>query len=64
MLRMHYPGRAAGCMCFMNVPPYFQPFWKVILPWLDDKIRSKVFFAPGDVDGVERVVAYLDGMHS
>ena len=43
ILRLHYPGRA-GVMCFINAPISFTAVWKVISPWLDDEIRSKVLF--------------------
>ena len=31
-------------------------------PWLDEEIRSKVFFAESDVDDVEKAVGFLNGM--
>ena len=62
VLRMHHPGRA-GAMCFINVPGYFTAVWKVISPWLDDEIRSKVFFAPKEVDDLEKVMKYLNKMN-
>ena len=49
-------------MCFINVPVYFRPVWKVIAPWLDDEIRSKTFFAPKNVDDAERAIKYLNKM--
>ena len=61
ILRNQYPGRA-GAMCFINVPIYFTTVWKIISPWLDDEIRSKVFFAERDVDDVEKAVGYLNGL--
>jgi hypothetical protein len=33
VLRNHYPGRL-GCACFINVPGYFHPLWRIISPWL------------------------------
>lgn len=62
VLRQHYPGRA-GAMAFINVPGYFRAVWKIISPWLDDEIRSKTFFAPKEVDDVEKVIRYLNGMN-
>jgi len=61
ILRCQYPGRA-GAMCFINVPIYFTTVWKIISPWLDDEIRSKVFFAERGVDDVEKAVGFLNGM--
>ena len=61
ILRCQYPGRA-GAMCFINVPIYFTTVWKIISPWLDDEIRSKVFFAPRGVDDVEKTIRYLNKM--
>ena len=61
ILRNQYPGRA-GAMCFINVPIYFTTVWKIISPWLDDEIRSKVFFAERGVDDVEKAVGYLNGL--
>ena len=59
VLRNHYPGRA-GVICFINVPAYFRPVWKVIRPWLDDEIRGKTFFAPEGVDDIERAIGWVD----
>ena len=59
ILRNHYPGRA-GAMCFMNVPGYFHPLWKIISPWLDEEILGKTFFAPGSVKDVEQAIAWVD----
>ena len=61
ILRCQYPGRA-GAMCFINVPIYFTTVWKIISPWLDDEIRSKVFFAERGVDDVEKAVVFLNGL--
>jgi hypothetical protein len=61
ILRLQYPGRA-GAMCFINVPIYFTTVWKIISPWLDDEIRSKVFFAPNSVNDVEMAIGYLNKM--
>jgi hypothetical protein len=67
ILRLHYPGRA-GAMCFINTPIYFTAVWKVISPWLNDEIRSKVFFVPnssyggGGVNDVEAAIRYLNRM--
>ena len=62
ILRQQYPGRA-GAMCFINVPIYFTTVWRVISPWLDDEIRSKVFFAPKrSVYDVESAIGYLNKM--
>lgn len=61
VLRNHYPGRA-GAMCFINAPGYFYTVWKIISPWLDDEIRSKVFFAPKEVNDVEKTIKYLNKM--
>eukprot|EP00984_Skeletonema_dohrnii_P004617 scaffold1634_cov118-Skeletonema_dohrnii-CCMP3373.AAC.15 len=61
ILRCQYPGRA-GAMCFINVPIYFTTVWKIISPWLDDEIRSKVFFVERGVDDVEKAVGFLNGM--
>ena len=62
ILRLQYPGRA-GAMCFINCPGYFTAVWRVISPWLDDEIRSKVFFAPAkDVNDVEKAIKYLNKM--
>lgn len=61
LLREHYPGRA-GAFCFINSPVVFRGVWKLIGPWLDDELRSKVHFAPGDVDDVEKGIEYLDRM--
>lgn len=61
ILRKQYPGRA-GAMCFINVPVYFTTVWKIISPWLDEEIRTKVFFSSSDVDDVEKAVAFLNGM--
>ena len=49
-------------MCFINAPGYFYTVWKIISPWLDDEIRSKVFFAPKEVNGVEKTIKYLNKM--
>jgi hypothetical protein len=55
-------------MCFINTPIYFTAVWKVISPWLDDEIRSKVFFVPnssyggGGVNDVEAAIRYLNRM--
>ena len=50
-------------MCFINVPIYFTTVWRVISPWLDDEIRSKVFFAPKrSVYDVESAIGYLNKM--
>lgn len=62
ILRLHYPGRA-GAMCFINCPSYFTAVWKVISPWLDDEIRSKVFFAPKTVNDIEKAIMYLNKMN-
>mmetsp|Transcript_15399 Transcript_15399/g.32580 ORF Transcript_15399/g.32580 Transcript_15399/m.32580 type:complete len:313 (-) Transcript_15399:93-1031(-) len=62
VLRQHYPGRA-GAMCFINVPGYFNTVWKIISPWLDDEIRSKTFFAPKEVDDVDKGIGYLNKMN-
>ena len=61
LLREHYPGRA-GAFCFINSPVVFRGVWKLIGPWLDDELRSKVHFAPGDVDDVEKGIEYLNRM--
>ena len=61
LLRDHYPGRA-GAFCFINAPFVFRGVWKLICPWLDDELRSKVHFAPGDVNDVEGGIEYLNGM--
>mmetsp|Transcript_20681 Transcript_20681/g.32362 ORF Transcript_20681/g.32362 Transcript_20681/m.32362 type:complete len:340 (-) Transcript_20681:337-1356(-) len=61
ILRCQYPGRA-GAMCFINVPVYFTTVWKIISPWLDEEIRTKVFFAERGVDDVEKAVEFLNGM--
>ncbi|KAL7527444.1 hypothetical protein ACHAWF_002182 [Thalassiosira exigua] len=59
ILRCQYPARA-GAMCFINAPMVFTTVWKIISPWLDDEIRSKVFFAPREVDDVEKSIGYLN----
>ena len=59
VLRNHYPGRA-GAMCFINVPAYFHPVWKIISPWLDEEILGKTFFAPNSVSDVEKAIAWVD----
>jgi len=59
VLRNHYPGRA-GAMCFINVPGYFHPLWRIISPWLDEEILSKTFFAPGSVDDAEKAIKWID----
>jgi hypothetical protein len=61
LLREHYPGRA-GAFCFINAPSLFRGVWKLIGPWLDDELRSKVHFANGDVNTVERGIEYLNRM--
>lgn len=59
VLRAHYPGRL-GVACFINVPGYFYPVWKIISPWLDDEILSKTFFLPRSVSNVEQAVQWVD----
>ena len=59
VLRNHYPGRL-GCACFINVPGYFHPIWKIISPWLDEEILGKTFFAPSSVDDIEKAIAWVD----
>jgi hypothetical protein len=51
-------------MCFINCPGYFTAVWRVISPWLDDEIRSKVFFAPAKdcINDVEKAIKYLNKM--
>jgi len=61
LLREHYPGRA-GAFCFINAPSLFRGVWKLIGPWLDDELRSKVHFANGDVNTVEHGIEYLNRM--
>jgi hypothetical protein len=45
-----------------NAPFVFRGVWKLTCPWLDDELRSKVHFAPGDVNDVEGGIEYLNGM--
>ena len=59
VLRTHYPGRL-GCACFINVPAYFYPVWRIIGPWLDEEILSKTFFLPKAVTDSELAVRYSD----
>ena len=59
VLRHHYPGRL-GAACFINVPGYFHPVWKIISPWLNEEILEKTFFLPNSVDDVEKAVAWID----
>ena len=59
VLRIHYPGRL-GIACFINVPGYFHPVWKIISPWLDEEILSKTFFLPRSVTNVEQAVQWVD----
>ena len=59
VLRNHYPGRL-GAACFINVPPYFHPLWRIISPWLDEEIMSKTFFLPSSIKDVEGAIAWVD----
>jgi hypothetical protein len=59
LLREHYPGRA-GAFCFINSPALFRGVWKLISPWLDDELQSKVHFANGNVNTVEAGIEYLN----
>ena len=59
VLRNHYPGRL-GVACFINVPPYFYPVWKLVSPLLDEEILSKTFFLPTHIKDVDRAIAWLD----
>jgi hypothetical protein len=59
LLREHYPGRA-GAFCFINAPALFRGVWKLISPWLDDELRSKVHFANSNVNTVEDGIEYLN----
>ena len=60
ILRTHYPGRA-GAMVFINCPSYFSTVWRVISPWLDEEIKSKVYFAPSEVDDVDKAIKFVNG---
>ncbi len=62
ILRMHYPGRA-GAMLFINCPFYFNGVWKLIAPWLDEEIRSKVHFTPDHVDDVQKAIDFVNKKH-
>ena len=59
VLRNHYPGRL-GIACFINVPGYFHPIWKIVSPWLDDEIMSKTFFLPDAVEDLEGAIEWID----
>ena len=59
VLRSHYPGRL-GCACFINVPAYFYPVWRIIGPWLDEEILSKTFFLPKSVTDSEMAIQWVD----
>jgi hypothetical protein len=59
LLREHYPGRA-GAFCFINSPALFRGVWKLISPWLDDELQSKVHFANSNVNTVEDGIEYLN----
>lgn len=59
VLRNHYPGRL-GAACFINVPGYFHPAFKIISPLLDDEILSKTFFLPRSVTSADLAIAWVD----
>ena len=59
VLRLHYPGRL-GAACFINVPGYFHPVWKIISPWLNEEILEKTFFLPKSIQTNEEAVAWID----
>ena len=59
VLRNHYPGRL-GAACFINVPGYFYPAWKIISPWLNEEILEKTFFLPARVTDFEGAIAWVD----
>ena len=61
LLREHYPGRA-GAFVFINSPVVFRGVWGLISPWLDDELRSKVHFAPTDVQDVDGGIEYVNRM--
>ena len=59
VFQAHYPGRL-GAACFINVPGYFHPIWRIISPWLDDEILSKTFFLPKSVDDFEHAIRWIN----
>ena len=59
VLRHHYPGRLGAC-CFINVPGYFHPAWKIISPWLNEEIIEKTFFLPNSCETAEDAIAWID----
>jgi len=59
ILRKHYPGRL-GIACLIDVPNYFYPFWRVISPYLDEEIMSKVHFLPSSVKGTEAAIEWCN----
>jgi hypothetical protein len=40
-LERYYPEFLAGVLIY-NAPWVFQPFWRMIRPWLDENVASKV----------------------
>mmetsp|Transcript_715 Transcript_715/g.1984 ORF Transcript_715/g.1984 Transcript_715/m.1984 type:complete len:129 (+) Transcript_715:461-847(+) len=47
-MQCHYPCRLGAIIAF-NLPRYFPAIWRIVKPWLNKDIRSKIKFAPPGV---------------
>ncbi|KAG8467042.1 hypothetical protein KFE25_000358 [Diacronema lutheri] len=55
----HYPCRLGAIIAF-NLPPYFPAIWRVVQPWFNADIRSKIAFAPRHVKDHMAALAWYD----
>ncbi|XP_076932424.1 uncharacterized protein LOC143597944 [Bidens hawaiensis] len=66
ILQDHYPERL-GLAILYNPPKFFEPFWKVVKPFLEPKTTSKVKFVYSDDPGTKNFMEslfYIDKLES
>ncbi|CAA7395781.1 unnamed protein product [Spirodela intermedia] len=61
ILQDHYPERL-GVAVLYNPPKFFEPFWKMIKPFLEQKTRKKVRFVYTDDPSSSKIMEDVFGM--
>jgi len=59
LCQKHYPCRLGAVVAF-NLPSYFPLIWRIVSPWFNDDIRSKIVFPPRHLKDASEVLDWLD----
>ncbi|KAK3011061.1 hypothetical protein RJ639_010736 [Escallonia herrerae] len=62
VLQEHYPERL-GVAILYNPPKFFEPFWKVVKPFLEPKTANKVKFVYSDDPNSKKIIEELFDMN-